>query len=68
MPRGAPKPKDTDPGRLDVLANRYREARREARLAPLEARLFARSDLDIGILRRLYRAGCPPDMIARILF
>ena len=53
--------------KLSVYLWRYEEARRDG-LNELEARLFADSSLDIGDLRRLYDAGCPPGLIAKIIF
>lgn len=49
-----------------VRARRFREARK-AGLTLVEARLFADSDTDIGLLRKLAAAGCPPVTIAHIL-
>jgi hypothetical protein len=54
----------TEPQR--VVFRRFREAR-EAGLTLVEARLFAESDADIGVLRKLVRDGCPPKTMARIL-
>lgn len=57
-------------GELDetrrVMVRRFREARL-AGLTLVEARLFAESDVDIGLLRKLVAVGCPPRQIARIL-
>jgi hypothetical protein len=52
--------------RLEVLRNRYTEARR-AGLSMVEARLFAESDEDVGVLRKLVEKGCAPQLIARVL-
>jgi hypothetical protein len=51
---------------LDRLAWR-REQAQEAGLTRIEARLFAESDADIGRLRELAEAGCPPDLIREII-
>ena len=45
---------------------RYDAARR-AGLTLVEAKLFADSDVDIGELRRLHAAGCPPELLARLV-
>jgi hypothetical protein len=39
----------------------------DAGLAFVEAQEFAESHVDIGELRRLQTAGCPPHLIARLL-
>lgn len=39
----------------------------EAGMSPLEARMFAESDIDLEELRRLVKTGCPAEMIGRIL-
>lgn len=49
-----------------VVQYRYRQAR-HAGLTPADAIRFAESDADIGLLRKLARLGCPPDLIARIV-
>jgi hypothetical protein len=51
---------------LEVRRRRYREAR-AAGLSMAEARLFADSDQDVGLLRRLVAGGCDPHLIARIV-
>ena len=51
---------------LEVRRRRYREARK-ARLTIAESELFADSDTDIGILRKLHKAGCDPALIASIV-
>lgn len=52
--------------RTVVVFRRYEEARRYG-FTRREARLFAESDVDVGELRRLKRAKCPPDRAAAIL-
>jgi hypothetical protein len=59
----APEPDDE----TAVYFKRYQEARREAGLTIVEARLWAESDGDTGVLRQLYRNGCKPELIARIV-
>jgi hypothetical protein len=49
-----------------VYLKRYKEAR-EFGLTQLEARLFAESGTDVGLLRRLKADGCPPAVAAKIL-
>lgn len=49
-----------------VILRRFREAS-DAGMTLVEARLFAESDCDVGLLRKLAKAGCPGSMIARIL-
>jgi hypothetical protein len=56
---------DQDEGRT-VLYLRYQEARR-AGLSIVEARLFAESDQDVGLLRKLVKASCDPRLIAQIV-
>lgn len=51
---------------IEVRRRRYREARKGG-LSIAESELIAASDTDMGDLRRLVKAGCPPDLIARIL-
>lgn len=51
---------------VEVLRRRYQEARK-AGLSIAEAQLFSESDIDVGQLRRLVRAGCPPAVIAKII-
>lgn len=51
---------------LEVRRRRYREARK-AGLSIAESELFASSGIDTGDLRQLVKAGCPPELIARIL-
>lgn len=50
----------------EVVRRRYKEARR-AGLSIAEAQLFADSAADVGELRHLVAAGCPPPLIARIV-
>lgn len=50
-----------------VRRNRRRAAL-EAGLRGADAYLFVNSDLDVGVLRKLAKAKCPPELIARILF
>jgi hypothetical protein len=52
--------------RMTIWLNRYEEARR-AGLSSKQARELADSDRDIGELRELVKAGCPPRLIARIV-
>jgi hypothetical protein len=49
-----------------VVFRRFREARK-AGLTLVEARLFAESDVDVGLLRKLVAGGCAPALAARIL-
>lgn len=49
-----------------VVFRRFREAR-DAGLTLVEARLFAESDADVGVLRKLVAGGCKPATAARIL-
>ena len=61
---------DTDELETDEMAEVLRRRRREALeagLSQVEARLWAESDRDIGELRRLVEAGCPPELLARVL-
>lgn len=50
-----------------VISRRFLEARR-AGLTRVEARMFAESEIDVGELRRMVKAECPPGLIARLLF
>jgi len=52
--------------RDEVLRRRYQEAL-EAGMTDLEADRFARSDRDIGDLRRAVSKGCPKTLIARVV-
>ena len=45
---------------------RYKEAK-AAGLTMVERRLFAESNSDIGVLRKLVKDGCPPELISRIV-
>ena len=59
-----------DEARDDELAEVYRRRYTEARLAGLEhqdAIRFARSDRDVGELRRLVEKGCPVDKLRAIV-
>lgn len=50
-----------------VVRWRRREAL-EAGLTRVEARLYAEAqDIDSSQLRRLVKAGCPPELLARLL-
>ncbi len=49
-----------------VVVRRYEEGRGVG-LTRLEARLFAESTIDVGKLRSLVKAGCKPQLIAKIL-
>lgn len=51
---------------LEVRRRRYQEARRAGLTIP-EAKLFADSDADVGLLRRLVATGCPDWLIAKIV-
>lgn len=51
---------------LEIRRRRYQEAR-AAGLSIAESELFASSETETGELRQLVKAGCPPDLIARIL-
>lgn len=55
----------TDEART-VLKNRYQEARR-AGLSIVEAKLFADSDQDVGVLRRCVRNGWSAEQIAAVV-
>lgn len=61
---------EADDGGVDeagrVVLRRYAEAR-AAGLTSVEARLFAESDADVGLLRALVRGGCKPQLIAKVL-
>lgn len=58
---------DTEPSELqEIIRWRYHQAC-QAGLTRVEARLFAESDTDIGLLRQLVAAGCPAQLIARIV-
>jgi hypothetical protein len=50
----------------EVFLNRSAEAIR-AGLSVDEARAFAHSGVDIGLLRFLVRAGCPLELLRRIV-
>lgn len=51
---------------LTIWRRRYREAR-SAGLDQFDATVFADSDADIGVLRRLVAAGCDPQTLAAII-
>ncbi len=51
---------------LEVQRRRYQEARR-AGLTIVEAKLFADSGCDVGLLRACIRGGCPLDVLVRIV-
>ncbi len=51
---------------LEVQRRRYQEARR-AGLTIVEAKLFADSDCDVGLLRACVAGGCPLDVLVRIV-
>ena len=57
---------DRDDEQAAVWNNRYQEARR-AGLEHMDAIRFARSTTDIGELRKLVTAGCPPDKLRAIV-
>ena len=50
----------------EVVLHRYEEARGYG-FTRLEARLYAESTIDCGILRHLKAKGCGPAMAAKIL-
>jgi hypothetical protein len=50
----------------EVLVNRASEAIK-AGLTVLEAKAFAASGVDIGLLRKLVAQGCPKDQLRRIV-
>lgn len=65
-----PVPEDTDVDAELEVAQVLRRRRREALAAgmsPVEARLFAESEIDIGQLRHLVAAGCPDSLLAKVL-
>lgn len=49
-----------------VLRWRYDEAR-EAGLSIIEAKLYAESSIDCSLLRRAKKAGCPPELLAKVV-
>ncbi len=49
-----------------VAMRRFNEAR-QAGLTLVEARLFADSDVSVGLLRACVKGACRPQLIARIL-
>lgn len=49
-----------------IRRNRRLEARR-AGMTRAEAEVFADCDMDVGMLRKLVRGGCPPELLAWIL-
>lgn len=51
---------------LEVRRRRYQEAR-QAGLSIVEAKLFADSDQDVGLLRRCLKNGWTPEQIARVV-
>jgi hypothetical protein len=79
IPWGVPQAHEAMEGDLDGLSpGRCREGRRivlwrywQARLVgidPLNARMFAESDCDLGVLRSLVcEHGCPPVLALRIV-
>jgi hypothetical protein len=48
-----------------VLRWRFREIRRLG-LSHVEARLLAETGADLGLLRQLVAAGCPPALVLKI--
>jgi hypothetical protein len=52
--------------RDEVLRRRYQEAL-QAGMKDKDADLFARSDVDVGELRRVVRKGCPKRLIAKLV-
>lgn len=62
-----PEPFEMSDDWLALHRHRYREGRR-AGLTPRDAKLFAlEPSMDIGELRDLAKAGCPPDLMLLIL-
>ena len=57
---------EQDEESVHVYLRRRKEARR-AGLTIVEAQMFAESDVDIGVLRKLVRDGCDPDLIREIV-
>ena len=51
---------------LTIWRRRYREAR-QAGLDQFDSTVFADSDADVGVLRKLAAAGCDPQTIAEIV-
>lgn len=51
---------------LEVRRRRYKEARRAGLTIP-EAKLFADSDTDVGVLRRLVALQCPDKWLPKIV-
>jgi hypothetical protein len=49
-----------------IRYQRYKEAK-EAGLTMAERKLFAESDMDIGILRACVQGGCPVELIRQIV-
>ncbi len=58
--------KDLTDEQAGVLHYRYQQAR-HAGLIPEDALRFAESDADIGELRKLAAAGCPPELVLQIV-
>ena len=63
---------DDDTDTCEVLERRQvalwrQDQARKAGLTVVEARLFAESDQDLEELRQLSAAGCPHDLLARIV-
>lgn len=52
---------------VDAVLRRRRNEALDAGLTFQQAEEFARSELDVGQLRRLVAIGCPPELIARIV-
>lgn len=52
--------------RFEVIRRRYTEARL-AGLTIVEAQMFADSEQDVGVLRKLVKAGCPVDQLRAIV-
>lgn len=52
---------------IKVIRRRRFEEARDAGLTLVEARLFAESDIDIGLLRKCVEAGCPAILLAKII-
>lgn len=65
-PDGEPELPHVSDEALVVRRHRYKEARKVG-LSFAEAELFAGSDADVGVLRKLARDGCSAELIARIL-
>ena len=57
---------DISDEKLEVGRRRYQEAR-DAGLTIAESMIFADSDADIGVLRKLVKDGCPVELVREIV-